>query len=92
MLQGFYARELYAPGKKVYEMLKVAVVGGPSLVFIRKHEAGKTAMRSHRYVNARSCQRGARLRRQYVVPKHHAAGNAVRTRKSGALREYIRRG
>ena len=56
MLQGFYAPELYAP-EKVYEMLKGAVVGGPSLVFTRKHEAGKTAMRSLRYVNALTCQR-----------------------------------
>ena len=57
MLQGFYTPELSAPGKKVYEMLKGAVVGGPSLVFTRKHEAGKTAVRSHRYVNALTCQR-----------------------------------
>lgn len=57
MLQGFYAPELYAPGKKVYEMLKGEVVGGPSLVFSRKHEAGKTALRWHRFVNALTCQR-----------------------------------
>ena len=35
MLPGFYAPELYAPGKKVYQMLKEAVVGGPNLVFTR---------------------------------------------------------
>ena len=93
MLQRFYAPELYAPGKKVYEMFKGAGSSGRAKSsFTRKHEARKTAMRSHRYVNARTCQRGARLRRQYVVPKHHPAGNAVRTRKSGALREYSRRG
>ena len=34
--------ELDAPGKEAYEMLKVEVVGGPSLVFCEKHEAGKT--------------------------------------------------
>ena len=32
MLQRFYDPELYAPGKKVYEMPKGAVVGGTSLV------------------------------------------------------------
>ena len=36
------APELYAPGSEAYEMLKVAVVGGPSLVFTRKHVAGQT--------------------------------------------------
>ena len=41
-LRGHYAPELYAPGPEAYEMLKAAVVGGPSLVFTRKHVAGKT--------------------------------------------------
>ena len=41
--------ELFAPGKEAYEMLKAAVVGGPSLVFTRKHVAGKTRIRSHKY-------------------------------------------
>lgn len=40
------APELYAPGEGDYEMLKGAVVGGggawASLVFCRKHQAGKT--------------------------------------------------
>ena len=45
------APELYAPGKEAYEMLKAAVVGGPSLVFTRKHVAGKTRIRSHKYKN-----------------------------------------
>ena len=40
---------LYAPGKEAYEMLKAAVVGGPSLVFTRKHVAGKTRIRSHKH-------------------------------------------
>ena len=30
-------------------MLKAAVVGGPSLVFTRKHVAGQTRIRSHKY-------------------------------------------
>ena len=48
-LRGRNAPELYTPGKEAYEMLKAAVVGGPSLVFTRKHVAGKTRIRSHKY-------------------------------------------
>jgi len=48
---------LYAPEREAYDMLKDAVVGGPSLVFTRKHEVGKTKIRSHKYENARLCQR-----------------------------------
>ena len=36
------APELFASGPEAYEMLKGAVVGGSSLVFCRKHEAGVT--------------------------------------------------
>ena len=51
------APELYAPEREAYDVLKDAVVGGPSLVFTRKHEAGKTKIRSHKYEDARLCQR-----------------------------------
>ena len=47
------APELYAPGPEAHEMLKAAVVGGPSLVFTRKHVAGQTRIRSHKYDLAR---------------------------------------
>ena len=47
------APERYAPGPEAYDMLKAAVVGGPSLVFIRKHVAGETRIRSHKYNLAR---------------------------------------
>ena len=40
--------ELYAPRQEAYHMLKEAVVGGPSLVFTRYHEVGKTRIRSHK--------------------------------------------
>ena len=56
-LSKFGAPELYAPEREAYAMLKGAVVGGPSLVFTRKNEAGKTAIRSHKYENARMCRR-----------------------------------
>ena len=48
-LRGRNAPELFAPGPEAYEMLKAAVVGGPRLVFTRKHVAGKTRIRSHKY-------------------------------------------
>ena len=51
------APELYAPGPEAYEMLKAAVVGGPSLVFTRKHVAGETRIRSHKYDLARIVKR-----------------------------------
>ena len=49
--------ELYAPSAEAYDMLKAAVVGGPSLVFTRKHEVGKTHIRSHKYSQARPVKR-----------------------------------
>ena len=51
------APELYTPGKEAYDMLKAAVVGGPSLVFTRKHVAGETRIRSHKYDLARIVKR-----------------------------------
>ena len=51
------ALELYAPGKEAYEMLKAAVVEGPSLLFTRKHVAGETRIRSHKYDLARIVKR-----------------------------------
>lgn len=56
-IQGFNAPELYSQWKEAYEIVKGAVVGGPSLVFTRKYEGGKTAIRSRKYENARTCQR-----------------------------------
>ena len=58
LLRGAIERnaELYAPSKEAYEMLKEAVVGGPSLVFTRYHEVGKTRIRSHQVANSKLCQ------------------------------------
>ena len=56
-LRGCNAPELYAPGPEAYEILKAAVGGGPSLVFTRKHVAGKTRIRSHKYDLARIVKR-----------------------------------
>ena len=54
---GYKPPEFYAPNKEAYAMLKAAVVGGPSLVFTRKHVAGETRIRSHQYEDARVCRR-----------------------------------
>ena len=48
-LSGRNPSELYAPSAEAYDMLKAAVVGGPSLLFTRKHEVGKMRIRSHKY-------------------------------------------
>ena len=58
LLRGAVERgaELYSPGKEAYEMLKGAVVGGPSLVFTRYHEVGVTKIRSHQTAEPRLCQ------------------------------------
>jgi len=51
------APELYAPEREAYDMLNDAVVGGPSQVFTRKHEAGKIKIRSHKYEDVHLGQR-----------------------------------
>ena len=60
LLRGAIERnaELYAPSAEAYHMLKEAVVGGPSLVFTRYHEVGKTRIRSHQVMREtpRLCQ------------------------------------
>ena len=38
-------------------MLEGAVVGGPSLVFCRKHEAGVTRIRSYKHQDAKVCRK-----------------------------------
>ena len=58
LLRGCVERgaDLYSPCKEAYEMLKEAVVGGPSLVFTRYHEVGVTKIRSHRIAEPRFCK------------------------------------
>ena len=59
LLRGAVERgaELCAPRKQEYEMLKGAVVGGPSLVFTRYHEVGKTRIRDHQVEEPRLCKK-----------------------------------
>ena len=42
----FDKAELFAPGKEAYEMLKRALVGGPSIIFTRYHQKGVTRIRN----------------------------------------------
>ena len=49
--------ELYALSAEAYDMLKATVVGGPSLVFTRKHVVGETRIRSHKYDLSRLTKR-----------------------------------
>ena len=58
LLRGAIERkaELYSPSLEAYCMLKEAVVGGPSLVFTRYHEVGKTRIRSHQVAEPKLCQ------------------------------------
>ena len=55
--RGYKPPELYAPNAEAYTMLKAAVVGGPFLVFTRKHVAGESRIRSHQYEDARLVRR-----------------------------------
>ena len=70
MLQGRNLSELYAPEKEAYEMQKGAVVGGPSLVFTRKHEVGKTTTAPpHKSRTTR-----VRVKRLFVMTLTHCTG------------------
>ena len=44
---------LFPPNLEAYKMLKGALVGGPSLVFTRKHVVGETTIRSHCFPNSK---------------------------------------
>lgn len=50
-------KNLYAPNAEDYKFLKDAVLGGPSLVFTRYHEAGVSQIRSHRLSAPKLCRK-----------------------------------
>ena len=58
LLRGTIERgaESYNPSAEAYQMLKGAVVGGPSIVFTRYHEAGVTKIRDHQVENPGLCR------------------------------------
>ena len=47
---------LYAPTEPVYELLKKGMIGGPSIVFCRYAEAGKSRIKDHLFKNAKICK------------------------------------
>ena len=49
--------DLWSPDREGYGMLKRVVVGGPSLVFKRRHEACVTRIRSHQFEEPRLCKK-----------------------------------
>ena len=59
LLRGAIERsaELFSPCEEEYNMLKSSLVGGPSLVFSRYHEAGLTKIRDHRLKNCCVCKK-----------------------------------
>ena len=66
--------DLYCPGREAYGMLKRAIVGGPSLVFTRYHEAGVTRIRAHKFASA---QKDLGIRRERSISLDDAESNAV---------------
>ena len=88
LLRGTIERgaELWTPCKEAYEMLKGAMVGGPSIVFNRFHEAGVTQIRPHRLKKNKEMPPHHWLRRQRAVLVNNAERHAGRERKSRALR------
>ena len=44
------------PKNKPYELLKTGMIGGPSIVFCRYAEVGKTKIRSHQWDDAKNCE------------------------------------
>ena len=59
LLRGTIERgaDLYSPCKEAYGMLKNAMVGGPSIVSKRRHEASVTQIRPHRFKETKACNR-----------------------------------
>ena len=44
------------PKNKPYELLKTGMIGGPSIVFCRYAQVGKTKIRSHQWDDAKNCK------------------------------------
>ena len=47
---------LYAPKDRVYKLLKKGMIGGPSIVFCRYAEVGKSRIKDHLFKNAKMCK------------------------------------
>ena len=57
LLRGALERgeEFWSPSSEAYNLLKKGMVGGPSIVFKRYHEAGVTKIRPHRVKKPKTC-------------------------------------
>ena len=57
LLRGALKRgeEFWSPSSEAYDLLKKGMVGGPSIVFKRFHEAGQTKIRPHRVKTPKTC-------------------------------------
>ena len=57
LLRGALERseEFWSPSSEAYYLLKKGMVGGPSIVFKRHHEAGVTKIRPHRVKTPKTC-------------------------------------
>ena len=57
LLRGALERgeEFWSPSSEAYNLLKKGMVGGPSIVFKRHHEAGVTKIRPHRVKTPKTC-------------------------------------
>ena len=91
LLRGAIERnaELYSPSKEAYEMLKEAVVGGPSLVFTRYHEVGKNKNKITSNSRTTALPKHTRIRCQRPVSLNNAKRYALWKRKGRSLHRRV---
>ena len=79
LLRGALERgeEFWSPSSEAYDLLKKGMVGGPSIVFKRFHEAGQTKIRPHRVKTPKTCAKDL-LRRKCAVFVRNGARHARR--------------
>ena len=82
-------RSFTAQAKKLTDMLKEAVVGGPSLVFTRYHEVGKTRIRSHQIAEPQLCQNILGYDANASVSLNNAKRYALRKGKGRSLHRRV---
>ncbi|KAK3751014.1 hypothetical protein QZH41_020178 [Actinostola sp. cb2023] len=104
LLRGSIERgaEMFSPGQEAYEMLKGAVVGGPSIVFTRYYEVGATRIRDHKFgAEARLCRRIlgyanalylSTMLRAMPCGKERVSRYCDSVRAAQELTEHVRRG
>ena len=76
--KGYKPPKLYAPNKEAYDMLKAAVVGGPSRGVHAQARGGRDQNRLPPIRRCESNQAHPGVRRQFALPQHHDEGDALR--------------